>query len=70
MTWRRQPEAVHAGAALGAVAVVTVVLGRWLEVSNASVASTTLNFFFLPPGRCEEARSPSTYFAIVIAGPV
>jgi hypothetical protein len=41
MTWRRQPEAVHAGAALGAVAVVTVVLGRWLEVSNAAVASTT-----------------------------
>ena len=41
MTWRRQPAAVHAGAALGAVAVVTLVLGRWLQVSNAAVVSTT-----------------------------
>ncbi len=41
MRWFGLPDAVRLGTALSALAIVTLVLGPWLRVSNAAIVSTT-----------------------------
>ena len=41
MTTARRSDAAHLAAALLGVAAVTLILGRWLQVSNAATVSTT-----------------------------